>query len=540
MLHRLIYFACLCTIPAWGFISVKDMTLEEKVGQVLMVHFHGEAANEDAKRLVQDTHVGGIIYYNWANGLSSPHQVQTLSFGLQKLAQKNRLPIPLFIGADQEGGIVERLTHGFTVFPGNKALGETGRLDLAEKSAHVLGQETKAVGINMNFAPVVDVNNNARNPVIGIRSFSDVPETVVSFGKKALQGYRQASILTCLKHFPGHGDVTVDSHEDLPVLNKTKEELEKVELLPFAKLASHTDTIMTAHILVPALDPEHCSTLSEKVLGYLRNQIGFQGVIVTDSLVMEGVLKKCGSVDEAAIQSFIAGSDILLLGGKQLTGGNVNLELKVSDVQRIHEKLVEAVKNGRISEKKLNQSVERILKLKDKHHLSQAFNHEPSHLGKSVNTASHHALAQSIASLALKTIKNDPSCLKDMSQKKIALIAPHLLRGNIEQTSLLKLGKETEALFFNGLAPSDQEIEMAKQQAATADVLMVCSYSAWENPQQITLIQSLIETGRPVVLLVVRDPLDATLFPKASVIMTTFSPTTPSLQAVCDQLSHPE
>jgi beta-N-acetylhexosaminidase len=321
----------LCCLEKVFSLSIfyQTMSLEEKVGQLLMVHFHGEFANEDARSLIQDAKVGGIIYYNWSNGLSSPEQVQALSAGLQKLARESRASIPLFIAVDQEGGVVARLNNGFTVFPGNKALGMTGDPNLAEASALAMGQELQAVGVNMNFAPVVDVNINPRNPVIGIRSFSDNPETVVAFGKRALQGYNRAQIIATLKYFPGHGDVEVDSHEDLPIVNKPIEELEQVELLPFARLASSADTIMTAHILVPALDAENCSTLSEKTLSYLKTTLGFQGVIITDSLVMEGVLKKCRTVDEAAIQALNAGCDILLLGGKQLVGGHTNLELSV-------------------------------------------------------------------------------------------------------------------------------------------------------------------------------------------------------------------
>lgn len=138
------------------------MSLEEKVGQILMVHFHGEVANDDAKILVQDAKVGSIIYYNWSNGLISPAQVQGLSAGLQQLAKENRIPIPLLIAADQEGGVVARLQSGFTSFPGNRALGETSDPNLAELSALAMGQELQAVGINMNLAPVVDVNSNPR------------------------------------------------------------------------------------------------------------------------------------------------------------------------------------------------------------------------------------------------------------------------------------------------------------------------------------------------------------------------------------------
>ena len=191
-------------------------------------------------------------------------------------------------------------------------MGETLDPNLAKEIALSIGQELRGVGINMNLAPVVDINSNPQNPVIGSRSFGNSAEAVILFAEQALRGYKQAQIIATLKHFPGHGDTTVDSHEDLPVVHKSKEELERMELLPFAKLAASAEAIMTAHILVPAFDAESCSTLSEKTLSYLRQTIGFQGVIVSDSLVMEGVLKKCQTVDEAAIQALIAGCDLLI------------------------------------------------------------------------------------------------------------------------------------------------------------------------------------------------------------------------------------
>jgi beta-N-acetylhexosaminidase len=520
--------SCLFATTCFAY-STKEMNLEEKVGQIFVVHFNGEEVNNDAKALVKELHVGGFIYYNWANGLTSPGQVKSLSEGLQKLAQETRLSIPLLITADQEGGIVARLTQGFTVFPGNKALGMTGDPELAKESAFAIGQELQAVGVNVNLSPVIDVNINPRNPVIGIRSFGDSVDTVVAFGRKALEGYRQAGTIACLKHFPGHGDVGVDSHYDLPIVNKSKDELMRVELKPFAELAAQAETIMTAHILVPALDPENCSTLSKKTLDFLRKDLGFQGVIVADSLVMEGVLKKCGSVDEAAIQALNAGCDILLLGGKQLIS-NSQFELTVTDMRRIHHALVEAVKSGRVSEERLDQAVEKVIQLKNKYLLKPTPVQE---IDRVVKTAEHEALSSKIAALSLKIIKNEPVLLSD---KKVVVFAPQAIKGSVEQTSLVKTGKETSTFFFEGLNPSESDSVAIKENAKAADVIVFCSYNSWKNAAQASVINSLLEMGKPVILFAVRDPQDATLYPKASMILTTFSPTAPAIQAGCDQL----
>ncbi len=322
-----------------------DMTLEEKVGQLLMVQFHGEEANEDARVLIQDVGVGGVIYYDWCNKLHTLREIRALSEGLQGLAK-----CPLLIAADQEGGKVLRFRDAFTPFPGN---GKMDRPDMARKMAYDLGLEMKAAGINMNLAPVVDVNSNPLNPVIGVRAFSDNVESVVSFGREALRGYRQAGVLATLKHYPGHGDTDVDTHQELAIVHKSREELEQMELVPFWALAGESDAIMTAHIVVPAFDPDNCATLSKKTLDYLRITIGFQGLIVSDSLVMEGILKRSASVDEAAIQALNAGCDLLLLGGKLLSGEKAGFELRVVDIKRIHRSIVAAVKEGRISESRI-------------------------------------------------------------------------------------------------------------------------------------------------------------------------------------------
>jgi beta-N-acetylhexosaminidase len=530
MRFTLFAFFYLRTIACFGGDLLYEMSLEEKVGQVLMAHFYGEEMNEEAKRLVQDVKVGGIIYYNWANGLTSPSQVQSLSFDLQQLAQKNRHGLPLLIAADQEGGLVARLQAGFTIFPGNRALQAAGDPDLARKAAFAMGEELRAVGINMNLAPVVDVNNNLKNPVIGIRSFGEDAESVALFGEKALLGFKEAGVIATLKHFPGHGDVEVDSHEDLPVIYKSKEALEKVELLPFAKLAGSADAIMTAHILVPALDLNYCSTLSEKTLNFLREDLGFEGVIVSDSLVMGGVLKKCSSIDEASILALDAGCDLLILGGKLLVSEQTSLELKADDIERIHGSIVEAVKTGRLSEAKLDKAVERILRLK-KRYLKEEICKD---FAEKVNTLEHRALAEKIASLSLQTIEKNLTRIAQLNNKKLFIVAPSMLQGVLSKTSLFYVGKEREFYFFNELTFSN--IEEIKKQAESADVILICSYNAWKNPHAINLTESLLGIEKPSILLVLRDPLDASLFPQADLIYQSFSPTVPSIQAICDQL----
>ena len=331
--------------------------LEEKVGQMLMAHFRGP---EEAKKLIEEAHIGGVIYYNWSNDLSSPEKVKSLSHELQQMTK-----VPLLIAVDQEGGIVARLKEGFTLFPGARALGLTEDVELAESVAQAMGQEMQAVGINLDLAPVVDIAWTKESPLFQ-RSFGNSPEKVVAFAEKVMEGFRKSFVFSCLKHFPGHGAVESDSHFILPILNKSKEELLKTDLVPFAALAKSADCVMTGHIMVPSIDAEKNGTLSEKIIGMLRDDIGYNGVVITDSLVMKGVLEQASSVLDAAIQSIKAGVDIVLLGGKQLQLEG-EFELSAEDVCNIHKGLVVAVNKGEIPEERINQSVDRILALKERY-----------------------------------------------------------------------------------------------------------------------------------------------------------------------------
>lgn len=338
-----------------------EVSLEDKIAQLLIVHFNGVTINDEARELVQELKVGGIIYYNWSNGLRSPEQVLNLSEGLQKLAAANNA-LPLLIAVDQEGGRVTRLKNGFSEFPGNAVLGQTDDIALTEAQGYIIGKELMAVGVNMNLAPVVDVNSNPKNPVIGTRAFSDDPDIVVRHARAFIQGLSKGGVIATLKHFPGHGDTLIDSHYDLPTINKSIKDLEAIELKPFQELID-TDVIMTAHILVPTLDPIYCSTLSAATLDYLRNHMGFQGVIITDSLVMMAILKK-QSIEEACLRALQAGCTLLLLGGKDLSTGDKLLELSVQDIKKIHTFLLTQVKAGVLSEKIIDTAFERVVKLK--------------------------------------------------------------------------------------------------------------------------------------------------------------------------------
>lgn len=519
-------------------LSFSDLSVEEKVGQLLLVHFHGQEANEEAQHLIQEIHVGGIIYYQWANELNHPQQVQSLSQGLQQLTQKTPHSIPLLIAVDQEGGRVNRLKQGFTVFPGNYALGRTEEWRWGEESAWMIGQELKSVGISLNLAPVVDVYTQHANPIIGIRAFNSDPTLVARWGSYAIQGYKKAGIIAAIKHFPGHGDVQVDSHEALPIVAKKRETLEQVELYPFRCLASQADVIMTAHLLVPALDTENCATFSKKIVSdLLRNDFSFQGVIMTDSLAMEGALNQCASLEEAVLKSLEAGHDLILLGGKQLLASQNGLEFTVDDVRRVHRFLVDAVKQGRLPEQRLNDSVARILALKQKYGLSNSVPLNPIFLKTQVQTDAHRALAQNIARRALCLIKGQQALPISFESSSLLMIAPECLREELTQTDWYTGISKVQIFYFKDLNPDQQSIQEIQSAAEKSKQCLFFTYNAWQFPGQRELFQHLKNISSYNMAIVVRDPLDVDYLNSADLVLCTFSPVACSLQAAYDYLT---
>lgn len=528
MTTKLASFATALCISSFLFgTSVEELSLEEKVGQLLIAHFHGEEVTQEAEILISDVHVGGIIYYTWANGLSSPRQICLLSHGLQATAAKTAHRIPLLIAADQEGGLVARLTNGFTIFPGNRAIAMTLKPSFAKSCAQAMGEEALKVGVNWILAPVADVNR-ARNPVIGIRSFGEEGKAVAQLVQQALTGYREVKVLSCLKHFPGHGDVETDSHFDLPIITKSRKDLDIQDLVPFFAAKDSADAIMTGHLFVPAIDPVNCATLSPKIIKLLRDDMGFDGVVVTDSLVMEGLLKQCSSIDETAIRALEAGHDLLMLGGKTLLNGQASpLELTVDDVRRIHSNIIQAVKNGRLPVDRIDQAVSRVLALKNR----MSWQVNPNVVGESVSSMNHQTLSAEVAKRALRTKGEKP---QGFDIRDCCAFAPDSIKQSVSETLFGSLFKDS--CYYYPLNPPAETQQKMLKLAQNSKTILFFTYNAWKNKEQEKVLQTLISLGKRVIIIVTRDPLDDELFPNAQHIITTYSPTTPSLQAAANML----
>lgn len=339
--------------PAQSLLS--RMTLEEKVGQMLLAGIEGTALDAKAQAMIAGDKVGGIILYG--PNISDLPGLVTLVNSLKQTNAGN--PAPLFISVDQEGGKVSRLPKEFAALPPNGTVGLKKEPKLAGEMGKLLARELRAAGFNMNFAPVLDVNSNPANPVIGERSFGSSPGLVSKLGLAEMQGLRSEGVIPVVKHFPGHGDTSVDSHLDLPVVRKTADQLRKTELPPFeAAVKEQAEAVMVAHILFPELDPDMPASLSEiAVGGLLRQQLGFQGVVITDDLGMGAVAKRF-DLGEAAIRAVRAGCDILLVAHGY------------DKEKLVYDTLLQSVKQGRIAESRIDESVRRILALKQMYRLT--------------------------------------------------------------------------------------------------------------------------------------------------------------------------
>ncbi|MDR9852733.1 glycoside hydrolase family 3 protein [Paenibacillus sp. VCA1] len=335
-------------------MDLSNMTLEQKIGQMFICGFHSLVPDDQIKKLIQEYHLGGVIYFR--RNIGDPEQVAGLSASLQKLAA-DQGDLPLWIAIDQEGGMVARIDHKkMSRIPGNMSLGATGNPAYSYEVSKISAEELLQVGINMNFAPCLDVNNNPHNPVIGVRSFGEDADRVAEHGAAVIKAFQEKGLSAAAKHFPGHGDTNVDSHMGLATVEHNLDRLQQVELKPFIEaIRGGVDVIMTAHVIFPAIEPERIpATLSRSVLtGLLREDLAYDGIIVTDCLEMHAIAKFFG-IGEGAVKAVEAGADVVLVSHT------------LSDQIEAFEAVKQAVLSGRISEKTIDNAVARILALKSK------------------------------------------------------------------------------------------------------------------------------------------------------------------------------
>ncbi|MED1862073.1 beta-N-acetylhexosaminidase [Fictibacillus nanhaiensis] len=518
--------------------AIKSMTVKEKIGQMLMPDFrnwNGQPVtemNDEIRELVKKYHLGGVILFR-ENVVTTEQTVR-----LVDEYKKANEEYGLLVSIDQEGGIVTRLQSG-TDFPGNMALGATRSSEMAESVGHAIGSELHSLGINMNLAPVLDVNNNPDNPVIGVRSFGEDPQLVADLGTAYTKGLQDSGMAATAKHFPGHGDTAVDSHLGLPSVPHDKERLLEVELYPFQQAMDEgIDAIMTAHVTFPKIDPTTViskkdgteialpATLSHEVLtNLMRNEMGFNGVISTDALNMKAIADHFGAVD-AVIRAVNAGTDIILMpvGLEEVANG-----------------LYEAVDNGEITEKRLNQSVERLLTLKANRGIYKQVNETPveekiDHAEKVVGNQDHKALENEVARKSITLVKND-----------------NLLPVNKnEVNSLVVIGNTYIENLQKALASHHSSVELIKadkplnaeqlEKVKDADLVVLGTYTfnvAGRSPSspQMQMINQVMDTAPDKTTAVgIRNPYDIMAFPEVTAYLTQYSFRDASFRAAAETI----
>ena len=328
---------------------VEDMTLQEKIGQLLMAGFEGTQVSEREVFLIEDYHIGGFIFFG--RNITNEEETRNLIHELKTI--KSDSPVQLFIGVDEEGGPVSRLSGIYRNLPPQSSLGESGDPEIAYEYGSIQGEKLRRLGFNVNFSPVLDVDSNPNNPVIGNRAISNDPSLVAQLGIQVWKGIGDQGVVPVGKHFPGHGDTDVDSHTLLPVIEKSREELDETELVPFqASVDQGIPALMVGHLLIPALDQEPAS-LSEGIMeDLLRDEMGFRGVLFSDDLTMGAITDRM-SVSEAAVDFIGAGGDVALICHGE------------TEVMEAFKAIEAAVRDGIISEEYIDQKLVRIIRLKE-------------------------------------------------------------------------------------------------------------------------------------------------------------------------------
>ena len=464
------------------------------VGQRIMAGFPGTEIDEAFAALVREYKIGNVILFR--RNVESREQLSRLCAELRALIVAETGVEPL-IAIDQEGGVVTRLSDDMLNTPGAMALAAAGG-DAPYRAGILTARELSSCGINFNLAPVLDVNSNPANPVIGVRSFGDDPERAPALALEFLRGTLAGGVMACGKHFPGHGDTAVDSHLGLPLVEKTREMLGKCELLPFRRaMAAGIPAIMTSHVLFPELEPEKLpATMSRRILtGLLREELGFGGVIISDCMEMDAIAKFYGTV-EGATASIAAGADIVCISHTAALASETA------------ERLYAALESGKLPDAEFEAALGRIAEAKRRF----AVLHDQSGTTAEDAQAVREMLARSF------TLLHGP--MPDLGEKpffigsgpvRASLVSSHVRETPPFATYMANtLGGDA---LVTADEPDDAEIARAVQAAAESSCIVLGTYNAHLKPGQLALMKALGALGKPMVVAALRNPYDLLSLP---------------------------
>ena len=477
-----------------------NLTLKQKLGQKLIFGFHGTTLSQSFKNLLREYQIGNVILF--ARNVASAEQLRSLCRELTDLIQENT-GLPPFIVIDQEGGMVSRLPKDAVNVPCSMALGATGNPENAALAAGITIRQLRGLGPNFNMAPVLDVNTNAKNPVIGIRSFSDDPHKAAAFGTAAVRAYQDSGILCCGKHFPGHGDTAVDSHLGLPRVDKSLDELERGELIPFrAAIAAGIPAIMSSHILFPQLEPEKIPcTMSRKILtGLLRERLGFRGLILSDCMEMNAIKDYYGTAN-GVVAGIRAGLDLAEISAT---------EALMWEAARALNRAGEA---GELNPDEIDASVERILAAK------QSLKQYPL-IPELCNRPEDYALSCQLSRESITHYAGPVPCIDENTF--FCGCADYRSSGvaNDDESTYpfpMFLGKALGCDYqVTGKNPDDAEIQALVEKAGHYRNVVLSTCNAHLFPGQLALVQALHQTGKELTVVALRNPYDLPLLPEGT------------------------
>ncbi len=480
-------------------VLLSRMTLEDKVGQLMMVGFAGKEVDPAITQLLRGYRVGGVCVFG--RNIASAAQIGRLNDEVRALMSDS---VPPFIAVDQEGGNVVRLSDGNLVLPGNMVLGAARQPELAYQAGLAQGEDLHRLGFNMNLAPVLDVNSNPLNPVIGIRAFGDDVALVSELGARFVEGQQHAHIVTVAKHFPGHGAVDADSHKSLPIVRAPLLQVRQ-QLRPFeAAMEAGLDGLMTAHIATPALTGDELpATLSPRVLGgVLRDELHFKGLVITDELEMDAIDRRYG-VGRAAVLAVSAGADMVLIPWR--------LEKK----EEVWLALLEAARSGEISPARLDEAVRRILHAKVSRGLFETL---PPLETRLASLGEKRELAGRIASAGVTLLRNKAGLFPVETSKRVAVIST-------EASFISAMGRrfpQMTSLLVPAIPATRARDDLKLQTRALAEGAEVVVVSV-TNSRQLELVTNAALSGRPVITVVLGAPYLAAQVHASKVVLLTYS-----------------
>lgn len=503
----------LLACPLFGAVQWEDLSPQERLGQTLVVFVDVDSA-EQVRPVIEEGKIGGVLI-QWGN--YSLAETKKLIEKLQGWAQKSPHKIPLLISIDYEGGTVYTpITLGFDYLPTNMMLSASQDEEGAAAIAYLAGQELRRTGVHINFSPVLDVNSNPNNPIIGVRSFGSDADNVTKMGISLMNGFKAAGIISIVKHFPGHGDTADDSHYAVPVVKADKAQLEKIHLKPFREaVRQQVDGVMTGHVMYPALDEKNIATFSKPILqDLLRGKMGFNGLIVTDSLDMKGATAYC-TIAGCAVRSLAAGTDMILLGRYIKPSATYNQIWQQVQEENLQPRVDEAAK--------------RVFQLKERLGLLD----EPSALPEPSELAYQAELAK-LSDEAVTLVRNRKKLLpfkpavKNASKKPTVcavFFAPSRFADQLMSFSKPFLEHGWTVRSYNAaLTPKKKDSQRAAQCAKGADLLIVTSlqWADKTNINQKNAITGLLNENKNTVFISTMSPYDIVQYPLADTVLATY------------------